>query len=179
MSTTAPLFGKFHSPLGDAAQPLRRRPLPHLESLPADRLDPACLAPNSDQANRRQRDYTPKLTFMAFLDQALNPDSSCREAVRQIRACYPKQPDPKPRDKDTRAYCPARARWTLDEFIEIRRHLADRTPRNPWKLGRPTPPPIKVVDGSCLNLPDTRKTAKLTPNPKTSSPNAASPCCVW
>ena len=105
MFTTAELFGKFHSPLKDRAQPLRRRPLHHLKSLLADRLD---------KVNSRQRYYTPELTFMAFLDQVLNPDAPCREAVRQIRAYYQRQPDPTRLDQDTSAYCQARARWQMD-----------------------------------------------------------------
>jgi hypothetical protein len=63
---------------------------------------------------------------MAFLDQTLNPNSSCRQAVRQIRSDYKKeQPESKRLDKDTSAYCQARALWSLDELIEIRCHLAD------------------------------------------------------
>src|ERR1700704_3534180 len=104
MFTTAPLFGKFHSPLQDALPPLRRRPLHHLESLCADRINPDLLAPNPCQANSRERLYLPRLTFLAFLDQVLNPDSSCREAVRQIGAYYQKQPDPKRLAQDTSAY---------------------------------------------------------------------------
>jgi hypothetical protein len=85
MFTTAPLFGKFHSPLQDAAQPWLRRPPHHLETLCADRIDPALLQPNETQTNSRERIYTPKLTFLTFLDQVLNPDSSCRSAVDQTK----------------------------------------------------------------------------------------------
>jgi hypothetical protein len=155
MFTTAPLFGKFHCPLKDALQPLRHRPLHHLKSLCDTRIDPALLAPNSHHANSRERLYLPELTFLAFLDQVLNPNSSCRESVRQIRAYYQKQPEPKHLDEDTSAYCQARARWTLDELVEIRRHLARPTTSNPCTLGLPTLRPLKLVDGTCLNQPDT------------------------
>ena len=73
MFTTAPLFGKFHSPLKDAARPLRRRPLHHLASLCDQRIDPAFLAPNPSHTNSRQGLYFPKLTFLAFLDQSSIP----------------------------------------------------------------------------------------------------------
>ena len=76
MFATAPLFGRFHSPLKDVAQSLRRRPLHHLETLCAHRLAPALLEPNAAGDNCRQRVFTPKLTFLTFLDQVLNPDSS-------------------------------------------------------------------------------------------------------
>jgi hypothetical protein len=178
MFTTAPLFGKFHSPLRDGAQPLRQRPLHHLESLLADRLDPALLAPNPDKTNCRQRLYPPKLTFLAFLDQILNPDSSCRKAVRQIRSYHQKQPDPQHLDKDTSAYCQARARWSLPELVEIRQYLADHTGRPPLDLVLPVPCHPKVVDGTCINLTDTLENRLPTPSSRTSNPSVAFPCCA-
>ncbi len=80
MYTTAPLFGKFHSALKPAVQRLRAQPLHHLESLLSCRLKAAHLQPNPTQQNSRQRLFTPKLTLLAFLDQILNPGSSCRQA---------------------------------------------------------------------------------------------------
>src|SRR5689334_14189691 len=114
MFTTAPLFGRFHSPLNQAATPLRQQPLHHLLQ---GRLDPALLDLNPEKANSRHGTYFPQLTFLSFLDQTLNPDSSCRGAVRQIMAYYQKQPAPKQLDVDTSAYCQARARWTLPELV--------------------------------------------------------------
>jgi len=96
MFTTAPLFGKFHSPLKNATQPLRsHRPLHHLEALCAPWMTPSLLEPNSEKTNSRQRIYTPKLTFLTFLDQVLNPGSSCRHAVRQVQAYYQSLPQPR------------------------------------------------------------------------------------
>jgi len=182
MFTTAPLFGKFHSPLHDDVQSLRHRPLHHLENLLDDRLDPALLDPNPDKANSRQRLYPPRLTFLSFLDQTLNPDSSCREAVRQIRAYYQKQPDPQHLDKDSSAYCQARARWSLPELVEIRQHLADHTGRPPlWlELDLPALCPLnschlKVVDGTCLNLPDTPENRLAYPQSKDQQPECGFP----
>lgn len=175
MFTTAPLFGKFHSPLRNAAQPLRRQSLHHLESLLTDRLDPALLQPNPDKANSRQRLYPPKLTFLSFLDQVLDPDSSCRQAVRQIRAYYQKQPDPKRLDKDTSAYCQARARWHLDELSEIRRHVALHTAAHPLNLEGLITRPLKVIDGACLNLADTPKNRLAYPQSKDQQPECGFP----
>jgi hypothetical protein len=175
MFTTAELFGKFHSPLKETAQPLRRQPLHHLESLLADRLDPALLAPNPDKTNSRERLYTPKLSFLAFLDQTLNPDASCREAVRQIRAYYQQQPDPQRLDKDTSAYCQARARWSLPELREVRRHLAEHMPRLPLPLAWPIARPLKLIDGTCLNLPDTPANRQEYPQSKDQKPECGFP----
>lgn len=176
MFTTAPLFGKFHSPrLHQAARPLRQPSLHHLENLLAGRLDPALLAPNPSHTNSRRRLYPPHLSFLAFLDQILNPNASCREAVRQIRAYYRKDPDAPRLDQDCSAYCQARARWSLDELVEIRRSLADHT------VGQPGLPPhlpqrsLKVIDGTSLNLPDTPANRQAYSQSKDQKPGCGFP----
>ena len=152
MFTTAPLFGKFHSGIKTALRQVRGQPLHHLESLLADRLDPALLAPNPGQANSRQRDYPPKLTFLAFLDQTLNPAASCRSAVRQIQAYHQQQPHPRDLADSTSAYCQSRGRWTLEELVEIRRHLAAHTAGRCMPTCSPSWPPTKSPnDPTALN----------------------------
>ena len=152
MFTTAPLFGKFHSALQAALPRVRHQPLHHLEALLVDRVPPALLAPR--HAHRRQRGYPPKLTLLADLDRTLNPGSSCRSAVRQIQAYHQSQPNPRQLAAGTSSYCEARARWTRPELVAIRRHLADHIAHDPLELGGPLPP-VKLVDGTCLNLSDT------------------------
>jgi hypothetical protein len=179
MFTTAPLFGKFHSPLKNAGLSLRRQPLHHLESLCAQRIDPLLLQPNETGANSRQRIYTPKLTFLAFLDQILDPDSSCRSAVDQILSHYHLLPQHPQIDTDTSAYCQARARWTCDELVDIRRALA----RGPalhadtllCGIDLPGQRPLKVLDGTCFNLPDTAANRQLCPQSQDQQPGCGFP----
>ena len=177
MFTTAPLFGKFHSPLHTAGLSLRRRPLHHLESLCAQRIDPLLLQPNETKTNSRERIYTPKLTFLTFLDQILNPDSSCRSAVDQILSYYHSLPHYPEINSDTSAYCQARARWTCDELIDIRRHLAGRMAihGNTLLPGIPSPCPIKVIDGTCLNMPDTAANREICPQSTDQKPGCGFP----
>jgi hypothetical protein len=122
MFTTAPLFGKFHSPLKAAGLTLRRRPLHHLESLCAQRIDPRLLQPNETGDNSRQRIYTPRLTFLAFLDQTLDPASSCRSAVDQILAYYHALPHHPQIDPDTSAYYRLLARHGWRKVTPDTRH---------------------------------------------------------
>jgi hypothetical protein len=176
MYTTAPLLGKFHSARRPNSQPPQpRHPLHHLESLCADWIDPSLLQPNQQKQNSRQRIYTPKLTFMAFLDQVLNPDSSCRDAVRQIQAYYQNVPEPPAIDSDTSAYCQARARWTVAKLVQIRRHLAE----HPVLQGLPFPlaamRPLKVLDGTCLNLPATKANHLAYPQSQDQQPQCGFP----
>ena len=176
MVTTAPLFGRFHSPLKQAAAPLCQQPLHHLQNLLRDRLDPALVALNPLHNNSRHCLYFPELTFLAFLDQTLNPDSSCRGAVRHIMAYYQKQPDPKHLDADTSAYCQARARWTLQELMDIRCYLADHIGHNPLALELPPlGGALKVIDGSCCNLPDTPANRQAYPQSTDQQPQCGFP----
>lgn len=113
MFTTALLFGRFHSSFKKINAALRQQPLHHLESLCADRITPDLLACNDTD---RERIFTPKLTFLSFLDQVLNPGSSCRSALNQIKAYYQSQPDPPAIDSNTSGFCQARARWTTPSW---------------------------------------------------------------
>lgn len=176
MFTTAPLLGKFHSPLANAAQPLQRQnPLHQLESLCSAWIDPALLATNPDKANSRLRIYTPKLTFMTFLDQVLHPGSACEDAVRQVQAYYQSLPSPISISSDTTAYCQARARWTLDELVDIRRHLADHGGLQSLPLCVPGDRPLKVIDGTCLNLSDTSSNRRVYPQSTDQLPECGFP----
>ena len=178
MYTTAPLFGKFHSPLLAATKPfLSRRPLHHLETICSDRIDPALLQPNETKDNSRERIYTPKLTFFAFLDQVLNPDSSCRSAVDQILSYYHSLPHYPDIDSDTSAYCQARARWACDELTEIRQHLAGRMAIHGDTLltGIPDQRPIRVIDGTCFNMPDTAANRDACPQSTDQKPGCGFP----
>src|SRR5882672_1261580 len=180
MFTTAPLFGKFHSPLKDAARPLQRqRPLHHLQTLSATWIDQSLLAPNESGDNCRQRDFPAKLTFLAFLDQVLTPGASCRKAVRQVQAYYQSLSDPRSIKDDTSAYCQARNRWTLDELVEIRRHLADHSGLDSLPFFVPGNRPIKVIDGSSLNAPDTEKNRLAYPQSKSQKPECGFPLLRW
>jgi hypothetical protein len=174
MFTTAELFGKFHSPLKSALRPLRQQTLHHLENLCAQRMDPALLAPNEGE---RQRIYTPRLTFLSFLDQVLNPGTACRRAVDQIKAYYQSQPGAPRIDSNTSAYCQARARWSTAELQAVRSHLADRLALHGQSLlaGWPLTRPLKVIDGTCLNLPDTPENRAACPQSDEQAPGCGFP----
>lgn len=175
MFTTVPLFGKFHSALKQTLQTLRSHPLHHLDTLLASRLPPQLLAPGRAGPNSRQRLYTPVLSFLSFLDQVLHPERSCREVVRQVQAHYQALPQPRHLDESTSAYCQARARWRLQELVNIRRHLAERTPRHALPVDLPTVRPLKLVDGTCINAPDTPLNRQAYPQTTDQQPECGFP----
>jgi hypothetical protein len=174
MFATAPLFGRFHSSFKKIISSLRQQPLHHLESLCADRIAPALLALNDTE---RERIFTPKLTFLTFLDQVLNPGSSCRNALDQIKTYYQSQPAPPPIDSNTSGYCQARARWTTAELVDIRCHLAQRLAIHGDTLlaELPVSRPLKVIDGTTFNLPDTAANREVCPQSEDQLPGCGFP----
>ncbi len=158
MFTTCPLFGRFHSRLQNTIKPLRDQPLHRLKDICAHKIDPALLAPNQSGNNSRQSIFIPELTFFGFLEQTLNPGTSCRKAAAQIRAYHQADGQDRPMPSDNSAFCQARSRWELERLIAIRRHLAARSSSSGTVLAPELAAllrPVKVVDGTSLNLPDT------------------------
>jgi hypothetical protein len=102
----------------------------------------------------RQRLYTPAVTLLAFLSQALDHDHSCRQAVARLLA-FRSASGLRPCSPDTGAYCKARGRLPEGLLRELarasgRRAAAQAPPAWLWK-GRH----VKVVDGTGLSMPDT------------------------
>jgi Transposase DDE domain len=135
------------------------------------------LQPNESGDNSRERIFTPKLTFFAFLDQVLDPESSCRSALDQILAYYQSLAQYPHIAKDTSAYCQARARWTCDELVAIRRALARGPDIHGDTLlpGIPGQRSLKVIDGTCFNLPDTGANRELCPQSDDQEPGCGFP----
>jgi hypothetical protein len=180
MFTTAPLFGKFHSRLKKTAAPLRNQPLHHLENTCKGRFDLALLDPNPEGVNSRECVFTPKISFLGFLDQTLTPGTSCRRTADQIRSSYQALSDCPSIDAQDSAYCQARKRWDLAKLIKIRRdltnhiHLSDNCLEGVLVTagGILTP---KVVDGTSLNAPDTKKNRQQYPQSESQTPQCGFP----
>ena len=178
MFTTSELFGKFHSPrkpIAPVRDSLRHHKLHQLEPLCETWIPAARLAPAEEGLNSRQRVYTPKLTFLAFLQQVMNPSDTCRKAVRHIQNYYLLQPEPTHVSEDTSPYCQARARLDLDNLAVIRKELSQRMalalPSWRWVCERP----VKVVDGTTLSMPDTPENQAAYPQPKSQKPGCGFP----
>ena len=178
MYSTSDLFGRIQSSkksLAEARRGVRQQPLSQLEAL-CDRKFPAgwaALKPN--EANSRDRVYTPKVTSLAFLAQTLTPGSSCREAVRQVQGLYAVLPHAPAVSADTSPYCQARGRLELDRLVGLRQHLADRMETNVPHDAFPWPRPVKVVDGTCFNLPDTPANRAVYPQSQDQRPGCGFP----
>ena len=178
MFTTSELFGKFHStrkPLRSGLGSLRRHNLLEMEAVCDTWIPAVRLATSREGLNSRERIYTPKLTFLTFLSQIMNPASSCRKAVREVQSYYLHQPEPVHVSHDTSPYCQARARLDLDNLSAIRTGLTQRMaqslPSGQWFWEGP----VKVVDGTCLSMPDTPENQAAYPQPESQLPGCGFP----
>lgn len=145
-----------------AVEPVRAYTLCQLERYLGAWL-PATLFPKSpEKQNSRDRDYTRWRTFWCMLWQALNPEASGREVVRQLQALFQLQNGPS-LSPDDGAYCRAKARLPLSEFpkaLAATGQAADRLVSAGTTLQSR---PLKAIDGSALTLPDTLKNRRAYP----------------
>lgn len=164
-----PFFPTWHqrlAPMGSrlarASRTLGACTLGHLE----ERFS-ACLPQNlfpkaASKTNSRHRIYTQPRTFWAMLWQAFNPKAPGREVVRQLQALFQLQGGPSISSEDG-AYCRAKARLPKNRFAEALQATADKAqqqaPAATLLQGRP----VKIVDGTTLTAPDTRKNRKAYP----------------
>jgi len=137
--------------------------------LPAPRL-----SSEKDGPNSRDRVFSLRLTFECFIWQLLKPKTSCREVVRQIQALLRLQ-GRSPLQAGDSAYIQARQRLPrqrLEKALSATAHAADRRAGSGGQLnGRP----VKVIDGSTTQLPDTPQNQKACPQPGSQKPGCGFP----
>jgi hypothetical protein len=161
--------------VGRRAQALRRKPLPHLEKLFSHVLPLGLLAQAEEGPNSRERIYSLRCTFWAFLWQILNPGAACREVVRQIQALFCLALDLGV-DEGSSAYCQARARLPLPVLQRARQAAAEHAEKllpeglRRWRGWRP-----KVLDGTTLSLADTPKNQATYPQSTAQKPGCGFP----
>jgi hypothetical protein len=124
---------------------------------------PTSLFPKAPaKENSRDHHYTQWRSFWCMLWQALNPDASGREVVRQLQALFELEEGPRISAQDG-AYCRAKARLPLGEFSKALAATAQAADRLAPALAPLRGRPLKAVDGSALTLADTPKNRKAYP----------------
>ena len=124
---------------------------------------PTTLFPKApDKENSRDRDYTRWRTFWCMIWQALNPEASGREVVRQLQALFQLENGPQI-SPDDGAYCRAKARLPLDQFPKALVATAQAADQQAPALRLLQGRPIKAIDGSAVTLPDTPKNRRAYP----------------
>jgi hypothetical protein len=176
MST--PFFPAWRARLaafGRQAHVLRQQPLPHLEKLLGRLLPPGLVVPATHGTNCRRRLYSLPCTFWAFLWQVLNPACPCREVVRLLQALFCLRQRAAAQE-GTSAYCQARSRLPLSVLQQARVAVAAQAQKLPPQAQQRWHGfAVKVVDGTTLSLPDTRKNQRAYPQSSSQKPGCGFP----
>jgi hypothetical protein len=170
------LFGR---PRREAVAKARQaRSLGELYELFGEMLPDRLLAMNEKGLNSRDRVFSPKVTFWAFVSQVLDVGSSCRDVVRKVEAWW-RWAHKERRDEPAvspSAYCQARARLEVQTLRLIQGHLAwsleRRETRGQLWLGRR----VKITDGTTLSMPDTAANQHCWPQSTSQQEGLGFPC---
>lgn len=173
-----PFFPAFRARLAALGQrtagPLRQCTLQQLARHLADLIPIPLLSSADDGANSRERLFTLRLTCECFVWQMLKPRTACREVVRQVQALACAQGRGSV-DDCASAYIQARQRLPQERLERILAATAQaaeqRATPGPQLQGRP----VKVVDGSSVQLSDTTANQKEYPQPSGQKPGCGFP----
>jgi hypothetical protein len=165
-----PFFPQWRSRLAAlgrrTAQTLRQATLSQLQEHFRDLLPAPLLSSEEEGPNSRERIFSLRLTFECFVWQMLKPGTPCREVVRQVQALF-RLHGKGPVDEGDSAYVQARQRLPrarLEQALASTAQVADARAGSGGQLrGRP----VKVVDGSSVQLADTSENQKRYPQPST------------
>jgi len=148
------------------AQTVRQATLAQLQEHLRDFLPAPLLSAEDEGANSRDRIYSLRLTFECFVWQLLNPQTSCREVVRQVQALC-RWHGKGLVDEGDSAYVQARLRLPRERLENALIATAQAADRRAGSGGQLQGRPVKVVDGSTTQLADTPKNQKRYPQPTT------------
>lgn len=153
---------------------LRQATLAQLGEHLAQLIPKHLLASEEDGPHSRERIYSLRLTFECFVWQLLNPHTSCREVVRQVQALCRLQGRP-PVDENSSAYTQARQRLPQERLERVLAATAQAADQRAGAAGHLAGRPVKVVDGSTVQLPDTPDNQKDYPQPSNQKPGCGFP----
>lgn len=160
-----PLFRSRLAALGRRAlHPVRQATLAQLQEHLRDFLPAPLLSSEEEGPNSRDRIFSLRLTFECFLWQLLKPKTSCREVVRQVQALF-RLHHQGPVDEGDSAYVQARQRLPRERLERALRATAGAADRRAGPGGQLQGRPVKVVDGSSTQLPDTPENQARYPHP--------------
>ena len=155
-------------------QRLRQATLAQLGEHLAPLIPKHLLASQEDGPHSRERIYSLRLSFECFIWQLLNPATPCREVVRQVQALCRLQGRVPP-DEGNSAYIQARQRLPQERFEQVLKATALAADQRAGDVGHLAGRPVKAVDGSTVQLPDTPANQKAYPQPSTQKPGCGFP----
>ena len=173
-----PLFPAWRARLAALGQRsvrhFRQATLEQLSRQLADLIPGHLLARAEEGPNSRDRIYSLRLTCECFLWQMLNRQTSCREVVRQVQAQF-RLHGGGAVEEGPSAYIQARQRLSQECLEQVLAATAWATDQRAGWATRLQGRPVKVVDGSSVQLPDTRANQKAYPQPSGQKPGCGFP----
>jgi hypothetical protein len=141
---------------------LRQATLAQLQEHLRDLFPAALLSATDEGPNSRERIFSLRLTFECFLWQVLKPKTACREVVRHVQALF-RLHGRGWIDEGDSGYVQARLRLPQERLEKALSATAQTAARRVGSGCRINGRPVKVVDASSVQLPDTRKNQKRYP----------------
>jgi len=156
------------------AHKLSKAALSELIALFGNAIDPDFLDQPSHGASVRERVFTPRVAFWAFLSQILTPGSSCRYALLKVQSLILSLKQSSI-CSSTSAYCQARCRLPQKLLHDLRQNVVEKLekqiqPGDLWMKRH-----VKIVDATSASLPDTAKNQKQWPQPAEQKPGCGFP----
>jgi hypothetical protein len=143
---------------------LRQTTLAQLQQHLRDFLPSPLLCSEDQGPNSRQRVFSLRLTFECFVWQMLKPKTSCREVVRQVQALL-RLHNRAPVEESDSAYIQARQRLPRERLEKALSATAQAAERRAGPVAQLGGRPVKVIDGSTTQLPDTLENQQTYPQP--------------
>jgi len=172
-----PIFPSLRARLagfGRRVDSLRQATLSQLEEFFAPILPPQLLSQADDGSNSRDRIFTIRRTFWGFIFQVLTPNTSCRAVTLQLRGLFGLHGDQQIRSASS-AYCQARQRLPVERLEEALRLSALAADQRSGMHGRLAGRPVKVIDATTVQLPDTEANQSRFPQPSAQKPGCGFP----
>ena len=156
-----PLWRRMLGPMGQRVKALRQASPVEIEAQFKEFLAPDTLALSHRGSASRKRVFFLSRVFYSFIWQVLQPRTACRTVLRQIQAFC--ETETLHLGENTSGYCQARARLPIScvqaalkqSASAARRFCPEGVPG--WKR------PVKVVDATCIRLPDTQANRNVYP----------------
>jgi hypothetical protein len=173
-----PYFPAFRSRLASlgrrTTQTVRQTTLAQLQEHLRAFLPPPLLSAEDDGLNSRERIFSLRLTFECFIWQMLQPGTSCREVVRQVQSLF-RLHDKGPVNPGDSAFVQARQRLPRERLEKALVATAQAAGRRANPGGHLQGRPVKVVDCSTTQLPDTEANQQRYPQPGGQKPGCGFP----
>jgi hypothetical protein len=173
-----PYFPAFRSCLAArgrrTAHSVRQATLGQLQAQFRDLLPAPLLSSQDEGDNSRERVFSLRLTFECFVWQMLKRNTACREVVRHVQTLRTLEGLAPISEKDS-AYVQARCRLPKERLEKALRATARTADRRAGHRGQLQGRPVKVVDGSSVQLADTPQNQRAYPQASTQKPGCGFP----